>query len=392
MQWAIWTVGFTTLQHETVWVGSSMFVDVSLMDKDLRAAASAALEAELAGFDGVWCAETGVDVFLKAHEAVRQTTRVTVGTAIAVAFARNPMSVAYSAWNLADVSNGRFVLGLGTQVKAHIERRFSMPWLQPVAQMREFVLATRAIFDCWRTGDKLVFAGEYYRHDLMSPFWRPAMHDHDIPIWLAAVGPKMMKMAGASADGVFLHAFVNRAYLESTGFPALDAGLMERGRDPDALDLSIPLFMIMGDKEDELARERAKVVKQLAFYGSTPAYRPVLEAIGYGDLQPELTALSKRDQWDQMSLLVDDALLRHFAISGTPEDMPRLARAHLGGRVRRVTSYFGWPLSDADRLQSILTELQVGPEAPGGADASEPNARRGAAQPPSHQRNTRRGN
>jgi probable F420-dependent oxidoreductase len=331
-----------------------MYADISLMEKDLRTAGRLAAQAERAGFGGVWCTETGVDPFLQAYEAISRTTHTTVGTAIAVALARNPMTVAYSAWNLADVSDGRFVLGLGSQVRAHIERRYSMPWHKPVDQMREFVLATRAIFRAWRTGERLDFEGDHYTHTLMAPFWVPSPHDHEIPIWVAAVGPRMMEMAGYAADGVLLHTFTNAAYLEATAFPALDAGFAAGDRNREPLEMSIPLFMIMGDTEDELAERRAEVVKQLAFYASTPSYRPVLEAVGYGDLQPELTSLSKRGEWDQMASLVDDELLGHFAVTGTPEQMPKLARDHLGPRVQRVTSYFGWTISDPDRLQAIL--------------------------------------
>jgi probable F420-dependent oxidoreductase len=329
-------------------------VDITLMEKDLRQAGNLAADAERSGHDGVWCTETGVDPFLQAYEAVRRTSRVQVGTAIAVALARNPMTVAYSAWNLAGVSDGRFILGLGSQVKAHVERRYSMPWRNAVGQMREFAEATRAIFAAWRSGEKLDFQGDHYTHTLMSPFWEPAPHTHDIPIWLAAVGPKMTKMAGAVADGVLLHTFTNAAYLEKVAFPTLDEGLREAGRETAAVELSIPLFMVMGDSEEEIARRREQAVKQLAFYASTPAYRPVLDAIGEGDLQPELTAMSKRGEWDAMPSLITDDLLAHFAVIGTPEQMPELARRHLGPRVTRVTSYFGWPVEDQDRLREIL--------------------------------------
>jgi probable F420-dependent oxidoreductase len=333
-------------------------IDVSLMEKNLRQAGNLAADAELAGHAGIWCTEAGVDPFLQAHEAINRTKHVRVGTAIAVALARTPMTVAYSAWGLSDLSGGRFTLGLGSQVKAHIERRYSMPWKSPVGQMREFVLATRAIFDSWRTGSRLDFQGEYYTHTLMSPFWVPSHHEHEIPIWVAAVGPKMMTMAGEVADGVLLHTFTTREYLEQTCFPAIDSGAAATGRDISGLEFSIPLFMAMGDTEEELASMRADVRKQLAFYASTPSYRPVLDQIGYGELQPELTVLSKEGRWDDMTGLIDEPLLQHFSISGTPEQMPALAREHLGGRVGRITSYFGWPVADRERLADILSGFQ----------------------------------
>jgi probable F420-dependent oxidoreductase len=266
--------------------------------------------------------------------------------------------VAYSAWTLADVSDGRFTLGLGSQVKAHIERRYSMPWHHPVAQMREFALGLRAIFEAWREDSPLNFRGDYYTHTLMSPFWVPTHHEWEIPVWIAAVGPKMMRMAGEVADGILLHSFVTGRYLEEVCLPAIAEGSKGVGRDPAKMDFSIPLFMAMGDTEEGLASMRDQVRRQLAFYASTPAYRPVLDQIGYGELQPELTALSKRGEWTEMSGLIDDELLKQFSVSGTPEQMPALARAHLGERVTHLTSYFGWPVEDPDRLAAILQDFE----------------------------------
>lgn len=334
-----------------------MQIDVTLLEKDLRRAGELAGAAERSGHHGVWATESGADPFLQAYSAISATDSCTVGTAIAVALARTPMTVAYSAWNLADVSGGRFVLGLGSQVKAHVERRYSMLWDKPVTQMREFILATRAIFDSWREGTPLQHEGEYYTHTLMSPFWAPSPHDHDIPIHLAAVGPRMVQTAGEVADGLLLHAFVNRAYLEEVTYPALDAGLAASGRQASDVSLSLPMFMIMGDDEQEIEARRKLAVKQLAFYGSTPSYRPVLDAVGFGDVQPELTRLSKAGAWDDLSALVSDELLGHFSITGKPEAMPALAREHLGGRIDRTTSYFGWPVSDPDRLKDILQDF-----------------------------------
>jgi len=167
----------------------------------------------------------------------------------------------------------------------------------------------------------------------------------------------MTEMAGEVADGVLLHTFTNRAYLEKIAFPALDTGASAAGREPARIQMSLPLFMAMGDTEEEIAGMRAEVRRQLAFYASTPSYRPVLEVIGFEDIQPELTALSKRGEWTEMVDLVSDELIEHFCITGTPEEMPALARRHLGGRVQRVTSYFGWPISDPDRLKAIFASF-----------------------------------
>lgn len=335
-----------------------MRIDTTLIEKDLIRSGDLAVAAEKAGHDTVWCTETGLDPFLQAYEVGRRTETVATGTAIAVALARNPMTVAYSAWNIAQVSQGRFTLGIGSQVKAHIERRYSMTWDRPVSQMREFILATRAIWESWRTGERLDFQGDHYTHTLMSPFWAPMQHDYRIPIHVAAVGPRMVEMACNVADGILLHAFTNPAYLDKVTFPAIDAGLSAAGRTASSLDVSIPMFMAMGDTDEEIETRQKEIAAQLAFYASTPSYRPVLDAIGYGDLQPELTAMSKSGQWEKMSSLVSAELLDHFSISGRPEQMPSLARAHLGERANRTSSYYGWPVSDPDRLKEIFADFR----------------------------------
>lgn len=335
-----------------------MRIDMTMVEKDLLVSGVRAAQAERWGLDAVWCTETGSDVFLQAYEAARSTEAVGIGTAIAVALARNPMTVAYSAWNIADVSGGRFALGLGSQVKAHIERRYSMPWDRPVSQMREFVQALRAIWDSWRTGERLEFTGEHYRHTLMSPFWTPRHHQHAIRVHLAAVGPKMVEMAAEVADGIILHAFNNRPYLEQVILPAIERGLKNAGRCVDDLELAVPMFMAMGDTDAEVEASRSKIAAQLAFYASTPTYRPVLEAIGYGDLQPELTVLSRAGEWDQMTRLLPEDLLEHFFISGRPEEMPALAREHWGGSIQRTSSYYGWTVDDPARLNSIFESFR----------------------------------
>lgn len=339
--------------------GDDVYLDTTLIEKDLLRAGDRAVEAEASGMDAAWCTETGIDVFLQAYEVSRRTERIDVGTAIAVALARNPMTVAYTAWGIADVSAGRFTLGLGSQVRPHIERRFSMPWDKPVGQMREFVLALRAIWESWRTGDRLAFEGEHYQHTLMSPFWAPQQHDHRIPIHLAAVGPKMVEMAAEVADGIILHTFTNQAYLEEVTYPAIQRGLARSGRSMSDLEISLPTFMVMGDSEEDILARREQVAAQLAFYASTPAYRPVLDAIGYGDLQPQLTVLSKSGDWAAATRLLPPELIDHFALQGRPEDMPALAQRRLGAAVSRTSSYYGWPSVDAERLRAIAADFHA---------------------------------
>lgn len=331
-----------------------MLIDHSLIGHTSTRAATDAAWAESAGFDGVWTTESVTDAFLQSMAVSLTTERIGVGTAIAVAFARNPMSTAYAAWDLAAASDGRFSLGLGSQIEAHITRRFSMPWSPPVDRMRDYVAAMRAIFDAWRNGTKLRYEGDTYRHTLMSPVFTPPHHDHEIPIGVAAVGPKMTELAGESCDFAILHGMIHPAYFDDVTLPALQRGLDSSGRERSAVTLSCPLFMVMGDDEEAIAASTAETKGQIAFYASTPAYRRVLDPIGYGELQPELQQLSREGKWQEMSGLIDDDLLHHLAFVGRPEDMPALVRERFDGRLDRVSSYFGWPVDDPDRLGEIL--------------------------------------
>jgi probable F420-dependent oxidoreductase len=332
-----------------------MKIDAVLHTKDLRAVGEQALNAEKVGHDRIWVTEEGSDPFLSAYAAVTHTSKSGVGTAVAVAFARSPMTVAMSAWQLAGESDGRFVLGLGSQVKAHIERRFSMPWGKPVPRMHDYILALRAIWSSWRTGARLDHDGPYYTHTLSAPFWHPVMHSHRIPIWLAAVGPRMVELAGELCDGLLLHPFSNRAYEETVVLPALQRGLAKSGRDISAIEISRPTFMVMGDDEQQLQTSLEQARRQLAFYASTAAYRPVLDAIGYGDLQPALAQLVRQQKWESLGDLLDDDLLSHFVVVGKPEEMPQRARDLLPDLVTTTSPYAGWSVGDPDRLEGILS-------------------------------------
>lgn len=336
-----------------------MHVDAVLHGKDLRNVAAQAETAELCGHQGVWVTEEGTDPFLHALVASQATHSCTTGTGIAVAFARSPMVVAQAAWQIADVSEGRFVLGLGSQIKAHIERRYSMPWHQPIDQMRDYLVALRAIWASWRSGDKLDHHGPFYEHSLSAPFWDPHPHEHAIPIYLAAVGPRMLELAGELSDGVMLHPFSNRLYDDAVVRPRLEAGLATSGRGFVDLDVSRPLFMVMGDTEEELVTRRREACEKIAFYGSTRAYAPVLDAIGFGDLQPDLAKLAREQRWPEMAALVDGDVFDHFAVIGAPEEMAALTRAHLSGFVTRVSSYLGWPIEDRDRLRAVLSSFSA---------------------------------
>ena len=310
--------------------------------------------------------------FSSAWGSALSTNRVQVGTAIAVAFARNPMTTAYAVWDLAACSEGRFVSGLGTQVKAHVTRRFSMPWSDPAARMCDYIAALRAIWATWRDGMPLHHEGPYYQHTLMTPVFSPPRHEHPIPIAIAAVGPHMTSLAGEICDGAILHGMTTQSYLDDVTLPALQQGLAKSGRRREDFFCSCPLFMVMGDDEETIDDMGQRTREQIAFYASTPSYRGILESVGYGDLQGELQQLSRAGRWQEMGRLIDQDLFDAIALTGTPDEMPNLVRTRYGGRLDRVSSYFGWPIEDPDRLADIVHAFHAT-----GSESVEP---RGAAQ------------
>ncbi|MGX1703140.1 TIGR03617 family F420-dependent LLM class oxidoreductase [Microbacterium sp. NPDC055357] len=334
-----------------------MKIDMGMIGATGAECGPIASAAERQGFDAVWASESVTDSFLQSQAALLQTSRLTVGTAIAVAFARNPMSTAYAAWDLAATSGGRFILGLGSQIQPHIERRFSMPWSSPIARMRDYLLALDAIFTSWRDGSKLDYRGDIYQHTLMTPVFTPPHHDHRIPLMIAAVGERMTALGAELCDGLLLHGMTTTAYLDGVTLPAVERGLAASGRTRDALELYVPLFLIMGDTEEQIAETARKTREQIAFYASTPAYAAVLESVGYDELQPELQRLSRDGRWSVMADLIDEPLLDAIALTGTPDEMPDLCRARFGGRVDRISSYYGWPVDDPDRLREILSRF-----------------------------------
>ena len=319
-----------------------------------------AQDAERCGYGGVWATETTTDPFVQAYAMVRSTSRVQVGTGIAVAFARNPMTTAYSAWELANASEGRFLLGLGTQVRAHVERRYSMPWSAPARRLEDFVGALRDIWSCWQDNVPLVHEGEFYHHTLMSPTFTPPHHAHELRIAMSAVGPRMMSLAGKVCDGLLLHPLINIPYLETVALPNVAAGLQAGGRDDSRFFVSCSTFMIMGDNDEQLDSMRRRVRARIAFYASTPTYRDVLAAIGYDELHVELGRLARSQQWEAMTELVDDRVLGFFSVEGKPEDMPALVHARYGSRIHRVSSYFGWPFEDPERMKDLAKRFRSG--------------------------------
>jgi probable F420-dependent oxidoreductase len=255
-----------------------------------------------------------------------------IGTGIAVAFARNPMSTAYAAWDLQQYLAGRFVLGLGTQVKSHIERRFDMPWSFPARRLGEYVMAIREIWRSWQTGERLAFEGEFYSHTLMTPVFVPEASElPPPPVYLAAVGPKMCETVGLVGDGFISHPFSTPHFLLEVTLPAIARGAAAAGRSPSGIRVCAKSFVATGDTDDEIQAACRRVRHQIAFYASTPAYRPVLDLHGWGELQPTLTTLSRQGRWDDMAELIGDDVLHSFAAVGTPEEVAGELRRRFAG-------------------------------------------------------------
>jgi probable F420-dependent oxidoreductase len=321
-----------------------MLIDTHL--GQLESATTAAVAAETAGYDGVFTGELTNDPFLPLALAAGATTRIDIGTSIAIAFSRSPMSVAYTANDLQRFSRGRLILGLGSQVKAHITRRFSMPWGRPAAQMREFVLALRATWRSWSGGGPLDFEGEFYRHTLMPPTFVPAPHEFGPPaIYLAGVGDAMTRTAGEVADGFLCHAFTTERWIRERTIPALAEGRRRAGTEMEGFTVKAAVFLATGDAA-AIEAEVAAIRTHLAFYASTPSYRPVLDLHGWGDLGQELTKLSKEGRWSEMGGLIDDDVLHAFAIVAPLEEVPGRLAQRCAGAVDRVSfiSRVGHPL------------------------------------------------
>lgn len=310
--------------------------------------ADEARRLERDGYDGAWATETGHDPFVTLTIAAGATERLELGTAIAVAFGRSPMTTATVANDLQLVSGGRLLLGLGSQVRAHIERRYSMPWSKPAARMREYVRALHAIWDSWNEGSKLDFRGEFYSHTLMTPFFNPGPNPYGRPkVFVAAVGELMTEVAGEVADGLLVHGFTTARYLEEVTLPALERGLTRSGRERAGFQVYYPGLVATGATPDETTAAASAVKEQIAFYGSTPAYRGVLELHGWGDLQSELHALSRRGEWDKMAGHVSDEVLEEFAVVAPASEVGTLVRERFGGMVDRFSVYAPYKLGSA---------------------------------------------
>jgi probable F420-dependent oxidoreductase len=310
------------------------------------------LEAD--GYDGVWAGEVTHDPLIILAGAAPETKKLELGTSIVVAFGRSPMITATMANDVQLLSRGRLLLGLGSQIKPHIEKRYSMPWSHPADRMREYVLALRAIWSCWNEGTKLNFRGDFYKHTLMTPFFNPGPNEFGPPkIFLAAVGERMTEIAGEVADGLLVHPFTTERYLREVTLPSLERGLAKSGRSRDFFQISYSGLLATGDSDEELETAMTGVKSQVAFYGSTPAYRAVLELHGWGDLQSELNSLSRAGEWAAMTQLIDDDVLGAFSVVAPMDEVGSKVRQRFGGVIDRFSIYAPYDLDREHRLEIV---------------------------------------
>ncbi|MDR5693680.1 MAG: TIGR03617 family F420-dependent LLM class oxidoreductase [Armatimonadota bacterium] len=336
-----------------------MKVDAHLATKDLRSIPEMAKAAESCGFDGLLTSETAHDPFLPLALAAEHTSRIQLGTAIAVAFARSPVVVAHTAWDLAALSGGRFLLGLGTQVKAHIERRFSMPWGPPVPRLREYVQALRAVWRTWQEEVPLNFRGRFYTHTLMTPFFSPSPLAHPrIPVFIAGVNTGLCRLAGELCDGFFVHPLHTPRYLHHVVLPAIGSGLARAGRSRAEIEIAVSCFVATGRPGAEREEAINSVKRQIAFYASTPSYRIVLEVHGWQEIGERLQQMARYGQWREMGTLVTDEMLEAFAVVGPEEEIPSLLRARYDGLADRISWYREFSPEDAPRWRKAVEILK----------------------------------
>jgi probable F420-dependent oxidoreductase len=323
----------------------------------LRGIDQTAPAAEDLGFAGLWTSETKHDAFLPLAIAANETREIGLGTSVAIAFSRSPMETAQTAWDLQNLSKGRFVLGLGTQVKAHITRRFSMPWDKPAARLREYILALREIWDSFQTEGPLEFEGEFYRHTLMTPFFNPGPIEHpEIPVYIAGVNTRLARIAGEICDGFHVHPFHSPEYVRRTVRPAITAGAEEVGRDPGQVTLATSAFVVSAENEEEAAEQRESVRAQISFYASTPTYRTVLEAHGWEEVGEKLGTMAREKKWREMPALVTDEMLAAFAIEAAPDDIGSALKERYTGLIDRVTLYIPFVPGERDAFWQTVVE------------------------------------
>ena len=325
----------------------------------LSEAGKIARAAEAVGFGALWTPETKHNGFFPLLIAADHTAEIELGTAVAIAFARSPMVIAQEAWDLQTFSGGRFILGLGTQVKAHIERRYGMQWDPPVPKLRDYIKALRAIWNSWQTGEKLDYRGQFYNHTLMSPFFNPGpIADPHIPIYIAGVNEGLARLAGELCEGFHVHPFHSVAYLNGVVRPQIAAGAAKTGRAPSDVALVSSVFMITGPDEASMEGMRQFARDQIAFYASTPTYRVVLAAHGWEDVGEQLSRLAATRRWGEMGKLISDEMLDVFAVQAPFDRLGRAIKERYAGVLDRVSPYIPYAPGPLDEMwRSVAQEI-----------------------------------
>jgi probable F420-dependent oxidoreductase len=328
-----------------------MKFDISIMPDDLASLPATSAMLEEMGFAGMWAPETAYNPFFPLVLAAPATHRMELGTAIALAFPRSPMVMAHLAWDLAKLSNGRFILGLGTQVKAHIVRRFSSEWGNPGPRLRDYILAMRAIWECWQNNTPLNYKGEFYSHTLMTPFFQPAPIEHPhIPVYIAGVNTYLCQLAGELCQGFHVHPFHTLEYLRDVIVPNVEQGAAKANRTRADVNLTCAIFVVSGATADEVEQDKILVKNQIAFYASTPSYRAVLDHHGMGDLQEELSKMARTGRWMEMHELISDNLLAQVAVIGTHDELAHKVQERYSGLLDRVAYYMPYQKGAHDAL------------------------------------------
>jgi probable F420-dependent oxidoreductase len=353
-------------QHYTLWAGGDFSVgeialDAALAMDDLHAAGASAQAAEEAGFAGLWANETKHDPFIMLTLAARATSRILLGTSVAIAFPRSPTVMAHLAWDLAALSEGRFILGLGTQVKTHLERRFGVPWDPPVPKLREYIEAIRAVWRSWQEDAPLRVEGRHYRLSLMTPFFNPGPIAHPaIPVYIAGVNPLLCRLAGEVADGFHVHPFHTVPYVVSVVRPNIDRGLRTRPRPAGSVQLYAPVFVALGDTAAEQQEERDRARAQIAFYASTPSYQIVLRTHGWDEIAERLQRLAAQRKWDELAAQVPEEMLDAVVVSGSWEDVGRQLKRRYAGVLDRVACYRPFTQMELPKWRRLVAAFHGG--------------------------------
>jgi probable F420-dependent oxidoreductase len=337
-----------------------MKIDTAFSATTFDQAAQTGRRAEEMGFDGLWSAETSHDPFFPLVVAAQETQKIQLGTGVAIVFPRSPMVLANLAWDLQANSKGRFILGLGTQVKGHNERRFSVRWVSPVKRLREVILSLRAIWDCWQNNSKLNFTGEFYQFTLMTPFFNPGPIEHPkIPIYIAGLNPLISQLAGELCEGFYIHGFHSPKYIRETVMPNIEKGLQKAGRKRDSITLVSGTFVATGPNKDEVEKAKPPVRQQVAFYASTRTYKGVLDAHGWGDTCFKLNEKAAKGDWAGMAQEITDEMLEELGVVGTYDEVAEKLKDRYKGVLDRVVLRLGAQDSrDEGRWREIAQEVR----------------------------------